>query len=67
MLKVKPEDGTCRTCGGELQIVGADDVSLEVECTNESCLDAYRVETDAFGDGGVIYWPQAMLQFGEEE
>lgn len=67
MLKVKQEDGVCRSCGGELQIVGADDVSLEVECTNPECLDAYRVEADAFGDGGIVYWPQAMAEFGEDD
>ncbi len=55
MLLVALEDGKCRTCGGQLQIVGADDIALDVECANESCLDAYRVETDAFNDGGITY------------
>jgi hypothetical protein len=66
MLLVALEDGRCRTCGAQLQIVGVDDVSLDVECTNEQCLDAYRVETDAFNDGGITYWPQAMVKFSEE-
>jgi hypothetical protein len=66
MLLVALKDGKCRSCGGQLQIVGADDVSLDVECTNPDCLDAYRVETDAFNDGGIDYWPQAMVQFGGE-
>ena len=59
-------DGKCRSCGGQLNITGADDVSLDVQCTK--CDDAYCVETDAFNDGGIKYWPEIMadLELGEE-
>lgn len=57
-------DGKCRCCGGQLEITGADDVTLWVECTE--CGDGYDVETDAFNDGGIKYWPEAMVEFGEE-
>ena len=30
------------------------------------CGDGYIVETDAFNDGGIKYWPEAMVEFGEE-
>ncbi len=64
MLLVNRQDGYCRTCGGQLQITGADDATMEVECT--ACHDAYTVETDAFNDGGITYWPAAMVKFGGE-
>jgi hypothetical protein len=32
-MLVELQDGKCRSCGGQLQIVGTDDVSLSVECT----------------------------------
>lgn len=57
-------DGKCRSCGGQLEITGADDVSLDVECT--ACGDGYTVEADAFNDGGIEYWPRAMLEMREE-
>lgn len=64
MILVERQDGYCRTCGGQLEITGADDISLQVECTE--CGDSYQVETDAFNDGGITYWPAAMAEFGEE-
>lgn len=63
-MLVELSDGHCRTCGGQLKIVAADDATMDVECTE--CDDGYTVETDAFNDGGITYWPQAMLEFGEE-
>ena len=54
------QDGKCRTCRGQLEIVGADDATLSVECTE--CGDEYIVETDAFHDGGIKYWPEAMVE-----
>ena len=50
---VDPSDGSCRECGGVLEIIDADDVTLSVQCL--SCQDEYLVETDAFGDGGLHY------------
>ncbi len=64
MLLVEMEDGKCRSCGGQLEITGADDATLDVECVE--CGDAYTVEPDAFNDGGIKYWPEAMVEFGEE-
>lgn len=63
-MLVALEDGYCRTCGGQLRITGVDDATMDVECTE--CSDGYTVETDAFNDGGITYWPQAMVEFGGE-
>ena len=63
-MLVDLSDGKCRSCEGQLEIVGADDATLDVECTE--CGDEYTVETDAFNDGGITYWPQAMVEFGDE-
>jgi len=54
-MRVDKKDGVCRSCGGTLEIVDADDATMTVECTNEECCDSYSVEPDAFGDGRVIY------------
>jgi len=51
---VDTEDGVCRSCGGQLEILDFDDVSLEVTCLD--CADSYAVETDAFGDGCMTYY-----------
>jgi hypothetical protein len=55
----------CRSCGGHLQIVDFDDVSLTVTCLE--CADGYDVETDAFGDGCRTYLLPLMAKrlFGE--
>ena len=58
-MLVKKEDGVCRTCGGQLEIIDFDDVSLSVQC---ECGDEYDVETDAFGDGCVTYYFSLMAQ-----
>ena len=63
-MLVELKDGKCRSCGGQLEITGADDATMDVECTE--CGDGYTVEPDAFNDGGITYWPQAMVEFGEE-
>ncbi|MEZ6055454.1 MAG: hypothetical protein R3C01_01995 [Planctomycetaceae bacterium] len=66
MILVNLEDGVCRSCGGQLAVVGANDCSIEVECQNEECSDCYPLEPDALNDGGIDYWPRAMAEFGEE-
>lgn len=63
-MKVDLQDGACRSCGGQLEISDVDDVTLFVDCVE--CGDSYQVETDAFNDGGIKYWPAAMAQLGEE-
>lgn len=65
-LIVDRKDGRCRTCGGTLQIVGADDATMTVECTEAVCADCYEVETDAFGDGCMTYWVEMMTRRHEE-
>jgi hypothetical protein len=30
-MRVDPKDGTCRSCGGELEITDADDATMTVE------------------------------------
>lgn len=64
VMLVELQDGYCRRCGGQLQITGADDATMDVECT--ACGDGDTVEPDAFNDGGITNWPQAMVEFGEE-
>ena len=58
-------DGKCRSCNGQLEIVGVDDATMDVECTE--CGDGYTVEPDAFHDRGIKYWPEAMAAMEEEE
>ena len=64
-ILVDKSDGTCTECGGQLEITGADDVSLDADCTE--CGNSIHVETDFFHDGGIKYWPEAMVAFDEEE
>ena len=64
-ILVDKADGVCSECGGPLEITGADDVSLDADCTE--CGHSIHVETDYFNDGGITYWPEAMLEFGEDE
>ncbi len=52
-MHVAPKDGTCRECGGELEIIDADDATMTVEC---ECGEVYLVEPDAFGDGAMKYY-----------
>jgi len=63
-MLVELDDGQCRSCESQLEVVGADDATLEVECTE--CGDCYVVEPDAFNDGAIKYWPEAMVGFGED-
>ena len=60
-MQVKLKDGRCRTCGGQLEIVDADDATMTVEC-QQGCGDEYLVETDAFGDGGMTYYVEFMAR-----
>lgn len=65
-MNVRPDDGVCRSCGGHLQIVDFDDISLSVTCLE--CADGYDVETDAFGDGCMkYYFPLVARRLLEEE
>lgn len=68
-MLVELTDGACRECGAQLEIVDADDCTMDVRCTAPECGDAYTVEPDAFGDGCVLYYIPFMaeLQFGPEE
>ena len=66
-MTVDRKDGRCRTCGGTLEIVDADDCTLSVECQEPACGDSYEVETDAFGDGCMTYWVEMMTRRREEE
>jgi hypothetical protein len=66
-MVVDTEDGVCRSCGGQLEIMDFTDASLEVTCTE--CADSYEVETDAFGDGCVKYYFTLMTEriLGKED
>ena len=65
-MMVDLQHGRCRTCGGQLEIVDADDATMSVECTAAECGDSYEVETDAFGDGCLTYWVEIMTRRREE-
>jgi hypothetical protein len=60
-MHVKREDGSCRSCGGELEITDADDATMTVQCREPDCLDSYPVEPDAFGDGCMTYYVGFLL------
>jgi hypothetical protein len=60
-MRVDLKDGQCRSCGGQLTIVEADDATMTVEC---ECGDSYAVEPDAFGDGCVTYYPGFLAEAG---
>ena len=61
------EDGKCRSCSGQLEILDVDDCSLSVTCTE--CADSYELEPDALGDACMTYfYPLRIKQLlGEEE
>jgi len=63
-MRVATKDGTCRSCGGELTIIDADDATMTVEC---ECGDSYQVEPDAFGDGCMTYYVGFMAAQGDFE
>ena len=63
-MRVKKEDGVCRSCGGELTIIDADDATMTVEC---ECGDSYLVETDAFGDGCMTYYVGFLTERQESD
>ena len=64
-MQVNPRDGKCRECGGTLEFIDADDATMTVQC--EECGDEYQVETDAFGDGCMVYYPAVMAEKMEAE
>src|SRR5687767_14507136 len=57
-MRVQPNDGVCRACGGPLDITDADDSTMTVECSR--CGESYPVEHDAFNDGAMHYFPHFM-------
>jgi DNA-directed RNA polymerase subunit RPC12/RpoP len=59
-MRVNPKDGRCRSCGGALEIIEADEASMTVEC--EDCGESYLVEPDAYGDGCMLYYLGIMQE-----
>ena len=59
-MRVDPNDGTCRSCGGELEIVAADDATMTVDCLD--CDESYLVEPDSFVDGAIHYYPHFLAE-----
>ena len=62
-MLVNLKDGACRSCGGQLDIVDADDATMSVVC--QECGDEYVVESDAFGDGCITYYVGVLQEAGE--
>ena len=57
----------CRECKtGNLKIVGIGCYgdTIEVECQNQSCGDAYEVEADGFGEGGMEFIEAQAMDMG---
>lgn len=65
-MQVDRLHGRCRSCGGTLEIVAADDATMTVEC---ECGECYQVEPDAFGDGCMTYYLDIMAEMegGDDE
>ena len=63
-MRVDTKDGTCRSCGGELTIIDADDATMTVEC---ECGETYQVEPDAFGDGCMTYYVGFLTEREESD
>lgn len=63
-LPVRREDGACRSCGGELHVIDADDATMTVECQDPTCGACYAVEPDAFGDGCLDYYVPFIAKHG---
>jgi hypothetical protein len=59
-MRINPKDGKCRACGDVLEIIDADDATVTVQCLN--CTEVYVVETDAFGDGAIFYYPHFVAE-----
>jgi hypothetical protein len=59
-MRIDEADGVCRECGGPLEVIDADDATMTVQCLSSACGDSYIVETDAFNDGGIEYYPRFM-------
>ncbi len=64
-MRVDPKDGSCRSCGGVLDITDIDDAMMFVEC--ETCGESYEVEPDAFNDGCMTYYLPMQIKKAEEE
>lgn len=66
-MLVNLNDGCCRNCGGQLEVVDADDATMTVYCS--LCKEeSYKVEPDAFGDGCINYYvPFLASQEAETE
>ena len=65
-MRVDFNDGVCRSCGGEIEVIEADDATMTVACVE--CSDTYLLEPDAPGDGCMDYYvPQMVEQEGLEE
>ena len=65
-MKVDPHDGSCRSCGGILEVTDADDATMTVACTEPECGDSYLLEPDAFNDGCLDYYVPFLAQQAEE-
>ena len=53
-MRVRSDDAVCSQCGGEFEIVDADDATMTVECVD--CGDLLVLEPDALGDGCIDYY-----------
>ena len=62
-MLVSLKDGSCRSCGGQLEIIDADDATMSVVC--QECGDEYVVEPDAFGDGCMTYYVGFFQEAGQ--
>ena len=64
-MRVDRNDGVCRSCGGELEIIEGDDATMTVE--GQDCGETYLVEPDAFGDGCMTYYVGVLTGSAEAD
>jgi hypothetical protein len=61
MILVKKSDCACQECGGQLEVVDANDYSMDVVC--RKCDNEFTTEPDGL-DSACDYWGRAMVEFG---
>ena len=57
-MLINPEDSACTSCGGTLQITGADEVQIEATCT--ACGKEHMVDPVQMGHAGQQYYEAAL-------
>ena len=68
-MRVDPRDGVCRSCGGELVIVDADDATMQVVCME--CADLLLAASSSlhpalqFGPSSTVFLASCCAAIGD--